>query len=78
MSTPGKILARTIPVSQQVGKQSFYLTEIGQLAPNKLKYVSPSSRAYGGRGEKEKKRDLDFAHLGHAMIFNYPMEGVFY
>lgn len=43
----GKILARTIPVAQQVGKHSFYLAETAQLAPNKLKYFYPSSRVYG-------------------------------
>lgn len=59
------------------GKQSFYLTEIGQLAANRVKHFSASSRGYGWGSEK-RRRDLDFAHLRHAMIFNYPMEGVFY
>lgn len=80
MSHPqGEWLVRTISISQQVGKTTLYLTEIGQLAPNKVKHFSACSRGGERRGgENEKGGNLDFAHLGHAMIFNYPMEGVFY
>lgn len=73
----GQYLRGTIPALQQVGKESFYLSETSQLAPNKLKYFFSSSGVRGWRSEKWR-RDLDFAHLGPAMIFNYPEEGVFY
>lgn len=72
--TPGKILFRCY---SRWENKAFILSETSQLAPNKLKYFFSSSRLYGWRREKWR-RDLDFAHLGPAMIFNYPKEGVFY
>lgn len=57
MHHPGaKTLARTIPASQQVGKQSFYLTEIGRLVPNKLAYFSPLPPGFMDAGAEKAKK----------------------